>query len=241
MSRQVVSWGKQFLFFSMALLLGLFLTQRMLVAHSYEEPVKAIDLVATESVQDLSTDEVVNGEIYERIRRSDEERRLLSLQAPEVRLHLREVSEKGDPLALLAVKKLYGVDGKGRVNAVTGQAAAHLPVLTGAGLKYNAEKLRVDGALFREAVVFIKALQDCDDVLSQQLSEINCHPELGLIAYFSHTGALPVFIGVGDLPQKIKNLHLFFEQLGTTNLMGQLRYLDARFADQIVVKKLKSE
>ncbi len=240
MSQQVVSWGKRFLFFSLALLIGLFLTQRILVAHSVEQPVKAIGAVAQESVETLSLEEIRNGDIYDRIRRLDEERTLLSLQAPEVALHLREVTGKGNPVAIIAIKKLYGVDSKGHLNAVSAAAAVRLPILTGAGLKYNAEKLRVDGTLFREAMLFIEALRNCDEVLSQQLSEVHCDQQVGLIAYFSQSKTLPVFIGAGNLQKKAKNLKLFFEQLSATHLMGQLRYLDARLADQIVVKKMKA-
>jgi hypothetical protein len=239
MSREAVSWGKRFLFFSLALVIGLFLTQRMLAAHANDEPVKHLDRIAAESVLDRSTSEIVNGDLIDRVRRSDQERTLLSMQAPEVRLHLREMPGEGDPIALLAVKQLYGVDSKGRLSKVTGKSAAHLPVLTGTGLKFNPEKLRVDGQLFQDAIQFIEAVEDRDELLSQQLSEIHCHPEIGLIAYFSQAGTLPVMIGTGDIEDKCKNLDIFFEQLGTTNLMGQIKYLDARLPDQIMVKKMK--
>ncbi len=241
MSQRVIQYGKFMLFFSFAVLVGLFLTQRMLEAHSADEPVLSIDQMATQSALQFIDGEGLRDQLEEKIRRADEERAMLALASREFKLFLQEGGRKGSPVALLAVGRICGVDRKG--NLVTLQPDTRtpdLPVLTGSGLRFNTKSKRLDGNLFVQAMEFIDELSKRSGLLSQKLSEVHCDPELGLVAYFSHTGTLPVLIGQDALQAKAKNLDIFFDQLGPSTLMGQIRCLDARLAGQIIIKKSKS-
>jgi hypothetical protein len=241
MSQRVVQYGKFMLFFSFAMLAGLFITQQMLEAHSTDEPVISIDQIATQNALQFVDDDELRDQLEEKIRRADQEREMLTLGSREFKLFLQAGGENGTPVALLALGKLHGVDRKGGlVKLAQGERMPNLPVLTGAGMRFNTKSKRLDGLLFHQAMEFISEVDSRSDLLSQRLSEVNCDPGLGLVAYFSQTGALPVLIGQDALEAKAKNLDLFFEQLGPSTLMGNIKYLDARLAHQIIIKKNKA-
>ena len=240
MSQRTAHMGKILLFFSLALLTGLLITRLMLQAHASEKPVLSIGQLATERALQLEDGDLQRDLLEEKVRRADQERTMITLASREFKLMAREAGTEGSPEALLAIGKVRGVDDRGRLIELSAAGNGYdLPVLTGSGLRFNPETKRVDGFLFHRAMEFIEEVNGRSELLGAQLSEVNCDPELGLVAYFSQTGALPVLIGSHGLEEKAKNLDIFFEQLGPSTLMGKIRCLDARQTSQIVIKKSK--
>ena len=58
-----------------------------------------------------------------------------------------------------------------------------------------------------------------------------------MIAYLNVARSLPIIIGRGSLERKVAYLDAFLEQLGSTGLVEQAKYLDVRLAGQIILKK----
>lgn len=223
-------------FFGFALVIGLVLSLLILEARSTEEETESIDQLATEAVSGESLDEAFNSDLIEKIRRAEEERSLAPLSTAALRALQRESDKDGRPYVWIACGSLFGVDEKGVVlSASATDKMTDAPVLTGSGLKFNPKSKRVDGAMFREAVEFIRLLSKRNTLLSRQLSEVQCHPEIGLVAYFFRNQ--PVFIGRGKLQQKVRKLDIFYEQLGASDLAAQIRCIDARLDGQLVLKK----
>jgi hypothetical protein len=238
MSQRVFQYGKVLLFLSFALVAGLFISQRMLEAHDKEEAVLSIDQMATQNALQYVDEDELRVKLEEKIRRADDERAMLTLNSRECRLFLQGGGKKGTPAALLAAGKIVGVDRRGNIIALPqDESVPNLPVITGPGLRFNTSTKRLDGFLFRQAMELIEEVDDRGSALSQKLSEVHCDPELGLVAYFSQNGMMPVLLGQDDLAAKARNLDLFFAQLGPSTLMGRIRCLDARVANQIIVKK----
>jgi hypothetical protein len=226
--------SKWAVFIGFALVIGLVLSLLILEARSTEEETESIDQIATEAVSGESLDEAFTSDLVEKIRRAEEERSLSPLSTAALRALQRESDEDGRPFVWIACGSLFGVDEKGVVLSVSAEMT-DAPVLTGGGLKYNPKSKRVDGVLFREAVEFIRLLSKRNTMLGRQLSEVQCHPEVGLVAYFSQNQ--PVFIGRGKLQQKVRKLDVFYEQLGASDLAAQIRCIDARLDGQLVLKK----
>lgn len=238
MSRRVMQYSKVMLFFSFAVVAGLFISQQLLQAHDSEEPVLSIDQMATQNALQYVDGDELREKLEEKIRRSDEEKGMLTLESRECKLFLQAADKSGRPVALLAAGRIRGVDSKGNILALDqDESVPNLPVITGPGLRFNTHSRRLDGFLFHQAMDFISEVNDRSSLLGQKLSEVHCDPELGLVAYFSQTGMLPVLLGQDDLEAKARNLDVFLTQLGPSTLMGSIRCLDARMASQIVVKK----
>ena len=238
MSQRVVQYGKVMLFLSFALVAGLFISQRMLEAHDTDEPVLSIDQLAEQNALQYVDGDELREKLEEKIRRADQEKELIALNSREGKLFIQGSGRKGHPVALLAAGKICGIDARGHILALEeGKPVPDLPVITGPGLRFNSKSNRLDGYFFNQAMELIDEVDNRSDLLSRQLSEVYCDPELGLVAYFSQTGMLPVLLGQDDLKAKARNLDLFFSELGPSTLMGQIRCLDARLASQIIVKK----
>jgi len=238
MSERVVQYGKVMLFLSFALVAGLFISQQMLEAHDTEEPVLSIDQMAEQYALQYDDGDELREKLEEKIRRADQEKEMLALNSREGKLFIQGSSRKGRPVALLAAGKICGLDSRGHIITLKqGEPVPDLPVITGPGLRFNSKTNRLDGFFFHHAMELIDEVESRSDLLGRQLSEVYCDPELGLVAYFSQTGMLPVLLGQDDLEAKARNLDLFFSQLGASTLMGQIRCLDARLASQIIVKK----
>lgn len=145
--------------------------------------------------------------------------------------------EERVPLAVLAADRLLYIDPEGFVLPVskTGRLL-DLPVLTGAlppaecvpGLR-----LREPGV--REALDLLLLSRQVGDDLSMRISEINIQSGGELIVYTAELG-VPVLFGKGDLPMKLVKFDGFWREIVPLRGAQQLRYVDVRFEDQVVVR-----
>ncbi|HQG46507.1 MAG TPA: cell division protein FtsQ/DivIB, partial [bacterium] len=220
MTQRVLQYSKVMLFFSFALVAALFITQQLLEAHDSEEPVLSIDQMATQNALQYVDGDELRQKLEDKIRRADEEKEMLTLESRECKLYLQAGVKSGRPVVLLAAGRIRGVDGKGNILALQeDEPIPNLPVITGPGLRFNTHSRQLDGFLFHQAMAFISEVNGRSSLLGQKLSEVHCDPELGLVAYFSQTGMLPVLLGQDDLAAKARNLDVFLSQLGPSTLM----------------------
>ncbi len=228
--------GKKALFFGAALLLGLAVGLRILEAHSpshilpFKNP-NGIDFF----IDRRNTLQELKGTFSQP---SNDGEVLLPISSPEAQRILKKSSNDGKAFFYLSSGQLYAVDENGKILGLANSLPHRdLPVVTGDALSMNAKKQRLAGAEFDEVVELLQRMDGMDHLLFNQISEIHLKKNVGMIAYLNVARSLPVIIGRGSLERKVAYLDAFLEQLGSTGLVEQAKYLDVRIAGQIILKK----
>ena len=228
--------GKRALFFGAALLIGLSLGLRILEAHSpshivpYKNP-NGMDFLTDRgnTIQELKGQSTAS---------ANEKGVLLPISSPEAQRILKKSKNDGKPFFYLSSRQLYAVDEDGKILGLA-NALPHrdLPIITGDAVSINTKKQRLAGNEFEEVVELLQRMDDMDNLLFNQISEIHLEKNVGMIAYLNVARSLPIIIGRGSLERKVAYLDAFLEQLGSTGLVEQAKYLDVRLAGQIILKK----
>ncbi|HPG39565.1 MAG TPA: cell division protein FtsQ/DivIB [bacterium] len=226
--------GKKVLFFSMALLTGLFIMQSIIEAHSPQP--RDPELYPAFTSEETSEPD---GTILDKLIPEHKEiKSLNSVAQGDLQERLDSGKKRGKPVAFLSEKKLYLLDGKANILAPADSAAyCDLPVISGDSLKIDWKRLQVTGEEIEQAMNFIKMTRKDDYLAYANISQIYIHHEIGLIVYTNYANGLPLIVGKGDIEKKIVYLKAFQKQLGNTKLAANARYLDLRLDGQIIVKK----
>jgi len=229
--------GKRALFFGAAVLVGLSVGLRILEAHSpsrivpYKNP-NGMDFFAD------------RGNTLQELRRQDnpgskdKNDLLLPIASPEAQRILKKSKNDGKPFFYLSSRQLYAVDEDGKILGLANSLPHRdLPVITGDALSIDSKKQRIAGEEFEQVVELLQRMEGMDHLLFNQISEIHLEKNVGMIAYLNVARSLPIIIGRGSLERKVAYLDAFLEQLGSTGLVEQAKYLDVRLAGQIILKK----
>ncbi len=232
--------GKKVLFFSLALLTGLFITQAIIEAHS-PEPESFDDVVLIENNMETVEDkESVNTLIRSSIQEwvGETEDNMVSINSPIISTVLESRNEKGTPFAYVSANRIFIVDHKGKLLAPADSLGFHdLPIISGDSLKIYSSTFRLAGDGVSDALNLIKNAQKQGTIVYSNLSEINIQPKLGLVVYSNISKGLPLIVGSGSIEKKIRNLRTFIQEFGDSKLLTQTRYLDLRLDGQIILKK----
>jgi len=232
-----LSLGKKVLFFSMALLTGLFIMQTIIEAHSPEKPVAYDPAVFQNNDKDPD-----KGIFPEKINQYFEpEEKLVafnSLSGLEIQGKLTEINRKGKPFAFLSAKTLYVIDNRGRLLSRADSLSHYdLPVITGDSLKINISTMSLGGGQLDEAINLLKFIKKKNNLLYTNISEVQVHHKIGLILYTNYAKGLPVIFGKGDIERKVTYLNAYHKELGDSELTYKAKYLDIRIEGQIILKK----
>jgi cell division protein FtsQ len=145
------------------------------------------------------------------------------------------VSER-EPVAMVVAGQILYVDEEGFVLPhVRSERIRDLPVITGAGgsgvLKPG---MMIGNGSLREAVEVVATARQLGDGLGMMVSEV--HTGRGDIILYTAEYGVPVVLGRGDYGAKLVKLDAFWHQFVVQRGARELRYVDLRFTDQVVVR-----
>ncbi len=147
-----------------------------------------------------------------------------------------EITER-QPVAAVAMGKLKYLDEEGFVlPPAQSEHLFDLPVITGvfrAGdLPSGKQTSRQDVLDGLELILIAKQL---DEELYHTISEVHVEKGKDMVLYSAEYG-VPVMFGSDDLAAKLLKLDTFWDSFVTQHGASELRYIDVRYEDQVVVR-----
>jgi cell division protein FtsQ len=141
------------------------------------------------------------------------------------------------PIAVLILDRILYLDAEGYVlPPVRSGRVFDLPVLTGelpAADCIPGQKIRT--RRLREALEILTTAERVGDDLYHLISEVHCSADSTFVLFAAESG-VPVVFGRGDIAVKLVKLDGFWKQIVMQRGATQLKTVDLRFADQIVVR-----
>ncbi len=224
--------GKRTLSFLMAITVGLSVGLRLLKAHSPD----VRDNGVVES--SLQTPHMQWNTLLQRLNfiSSKENPVLVPVSLPEVDQVISSSQIHGVPFAAIVHHRTYTVDQCGRV-LMERQTDGVLPVITATDFYFDLKSRSFGGEELQQALQFLQTIRELDPDLYHQISELHIDPQIGLLVYFASVKLIPVIVGRGNIQRKAISIQSLWEQFGTTDVLSNVRYLDSRYAGQIVLKQ----
>ncbi|MGA9115906.1 MAG: FtsQ-type POTRA domain-containing protein [Bacteroidota bacterium] len=150
--------------------------------------------------------------------------------------------QEREPVAVAAAGRLVPLDAGGMgLPEVESERIFDLPVLTGLAPGDLPEPGRraVHPAL-REALRVLGAARRLDEGLFRQISEVHIGPGGDLVLYTAEHG-VPVRFGRGGIGEKLLKFEAFWRDIVGHRDAGELRSVDLRFRDRVVVRWKEGE
>lgn len=94
--------------------------------------------------------------------------------------------------------------------------------------------LQTPGA--QQALNFLQIAKG-DPAIFRLISQVRVDESSELVVYMNWGRVVPVKMGRGNWTEKLDHLNAYFQQLGSSELTMNAKYLDLRIKDRIVVKK----
>lgn len=111
-----------------------------------------------------------------------------------------------------------------------------LPVISGmpehAPMKLGAIVTQPD---LREALLLLGVMKEVNRPMYHNISEVHVRNG-GDIVLYSAEGGVPIIFGRGDVSNKLVNLEAFWNEVVRVRGLQNLKYIDLRYEDQIVVR-----
>ena len=147
-----------------------------------------------------------------------------------------EVTER-QPVAALILDRVLYIDAEGFVlPPVRSGKVVDLPVVTGEIAAADCPPgERTRSQRLRGALEILGVARRIGDDLFHLISEVHCERDSGYIL-FTADGGIPVAFGRGDVAEKLVRLDGFWKQIVLQRGAAQLKTVDLRFADQVVVR-----
>jgi len=141
------------------------------------------------------------------------------------------------PLAVLVTDRFLYVDPEGYVlPPVRTAQVIDLPVLTGdIPVAECAPGRQIQSRRLRGALEILATAERIGDDMYHMISEVHCNAD-STYELFTTDGGIPVAFGSGDVALKLVTLDGFWKQIVMQRGAAQLRTVDLRFADQVVVR-----
>jgi len=145
--------------------------------------------------------------------------------------------EERVPVAAIATDKILYIDADGVVlPSARSEFIFDLPVITGSlPLAECVPGKRVTSDVLREALLIAVTAQKVNDDFYRLISEIHIDQGASIEMYTSEFG-VPVLFGRGDVAAKMVKLEAFWKEFVNQRGAGELKYIDLRFEDQVVVR-----
>ena len=229
--------GKNLLYFTLAVIVGLFIGLRIIEAHSprQQQQMRMQQAGFFDKELDANIVEKVKSSVSRVLDRSDT--LLFAIKNKDVQTALAQTHRNGKPIALLSFRNGYLIDEKGRVLSPVVGSVPNVPVITFEDLWIDLSKNQLRGELIEEAIRFLRLLRKENRILYDQISEINLSNRLGMIAYLSTPVYVPFILGRGDVARKVTVLNRFMQEYERKNILDRVKYVDFRIDGQIILKK----
>ena len=156
---------------------------------------------------------------------------------------IRILVEERTPIALLSLPEraemLY-IDEEGYVLPhVSSQAIFDLPVISGIdSLADVTVGQRTTHADILAALEALETAQRVSSELFRLVSEVRIHSGHDMVLYSADTG-VPIIFGRGDAAKKMVKLDAFWKKFIAEQGSQDIRYIDIRFDDQVIVSSVK--
>lgn len=144
------------------------------------------------------------------------------------------IKEKS-PLALLHFKdRLFCIDRKGMVLPSLPGKVYDLPVVSGDFRGTVCVGSCVGGEWIRQTLEFLRCVLYDQPKLYCRISEVIVGRPKGMVLYLD-TAGIPVWVGKEGYARKIRYLAAVMEELIQKKKLSDVRYIDLRFAEQVVI------
>jgi len=145
------------------------------------------------------------------------------------------------PVAAIVLEKMMYIDDEGYVlPPVRSEYIFDIPVLTGT---LPQDELipgrRISSYAMREALSVLTLAQQIDEQLYRKISEVHAGGKDDLVFYTAEAG-VPVIVGHEDIGIKLVKFDSFWRQMVDRRGAQELKYIDLRFQDQVVVKWIQT-
>ncbi|MBN1998162.1 cell division protein FtsQ [candidate division KSB1 bacterium] len=223
--------GRAALFFSLALVTGLFFGSQMLKAHSPYTADNEKSFVPDGFFKTISS---VFDQNFKPKDFTPEQTVFLSERG--VLETIVKMPQKGKPFCYLCFNGLYLMDADGRILASADSSGQlDLPVISGPCFQMLVEGRRLVGDGFFEAMSFLHEAKKYP-MLYPQLSEIYVDSGAGLFIFTNLYPGIPMLFGRESFNKKLLYLKALSEQMDAVNI-AQIKYFDFRIDGQIIVKE----
>jgi len=157
---------------------------------------------------------------------------------------IRITVEERTPIALLSLpgrSEMLYIDEEGYVLPhVTSQAIFDLPVISGVDSAADvAVGQRTTHTDVLGALDALETAQRVGSELYRLISEVRIHSGHDMVLYSADTG-VPIIFGRGDAAKKMVKLDAFWKKFVAGQGSQDIRYIDIRFDDQVVVSSAKT-
>ena len=145
--------------------------------------------------------------------------------------------EERVPVAAIACDRILYLDAEGVVlPPARSEFIFDLPVITGAlPAAECVPGKRVASDALHEALQIAVTAQKVNDDFYRLISEVHIDAGGSIELYTSESG-VPVLFGRGDVAAKMVKLEAFWKEFVSQRGAGELKYIDLRFEDQVVVR-----
>ena len=143
-----------------------------------------------------------------------------------------------DLIAVISGSEISAVDVTGKIlTQFSTESVYDLPVITGFKFESDSTGLRSpsDPELVQEAVNMLLEIKSRDLVLYHDLSDLHYSQNHGFIFYLKKKN-IPVVVGREDYSKKIQYFSTIFNHLNGKNKLEEIKAIDIRYKDQVVVK-----
>lgn len=140
--------------------------------------------------------------------------------------------------ASIFVEKFYYLDNEARLLPKTKlKIIPNVPIISGIKLKKENYKSGyiINGEYILTALRILDTTRSIDDEFYSLISEINLNENRDFL-FLTNDFAIPIILGKENYNEKILLLSSFWKQFVIENGSQNLKYVDARFKDQLVVK-----
>ncbi|NOY77947.1 MAG: FtsQ-type POTRA domain-containing protein [Calditrichaeota bacterium] len=146
-----------------------------------------------------------------------------------------EVEER-TPVAYVAGKRVWMIDDEGvLLPKLTGKKALALPVITHSGPFREKAGVRTKNPRLHRTVWFLSMLKALDKNLFYKINSVDYTAQKGMVVYLTEH-AFPFYFG-NDLDiRQIEYMKAILGKLKQERRVANVRYVDLRFANQVVVK-----
>jgi cell division protein FtsQ len=141
------------------------------------------------------------------------------------------------PVAAIAGDRVLYIDADGVIlPPARSEFIFDLPVITGALPSSECVPgKRITSDVLREALQIVVAAQKVSDDFYRLISEVHIDSGASIELFTSEFG-VPVLFGRGDVAGKMVKLEGFWREFVSQRGAGELKYIDLRFEDQVVVR-----